>query len=169
MNIRKSRSFLLIIVISCLSIATVSAANTSKSSLPETAVNSFYKYHFAHDMAFTPDAVKARSAWMTPELLEACRVYFDIPEDPEEPPFIEGDAFTGSQEYPSHFSVGSATISERSARVPITFNWKEDGHSTEGTVVLKKVQEKWLIDDVEFPDQESIRQLLKEASAPPKQ
>jgi Protein of unknown function (DUF3828) len=133
---------------------------------PETVVTKFYKYHFSHDMAFTQEALKHRSAWFTPELLEACRVYFAIPENPDEPPYIEGDPFTGSQEYPNRYSVGKGVISDTFARVPVIFTWKEDGHSTKGEVVLKNLKGKWLIDDVEFPDQDSVRKLLTDASKP---
>jgi hypothetical protein len=140
-----------------------SAYGAPKVISPESVVTKFYKYHFSHDMAFTPDSLKRRSAWLTPELLEACRVYFAVPENPDEPPYIEGDPFTGSQEYPNRYSVGKGVISETSARVPVIFTWKEDGHSTKGEVVLNNLKGKWLIDDVEFPDQDSVRKLLSDA------
>jgi hypothetical protein len=125
-------------------------------------VNEFYKYHFAHDMAFTPDAIKNRSVWLSPELLKACKSYFALPETPDEVPAIDGDPFTGSQEYPDIFLIGYPTTTETSARVPVTFKWK-DGHSTDGTVILIELKGKWLIDDVKFPDQAALRQLLASA------
>ena len=128
---------------------------------PEAVVNEFYKYHFAHDMAFVPEEVKHRAVWLTPDLLKACDAYFALPDNPEEAPDIEGDVFTGSQEYPTAFLAGKAVISGVSARVPMTFTW-DNKYNTKGTVVLNHINGKWLIDDVEFPDQESIRQLLKE-------
>lgn len=152
------------LTVACITPSSASTAKIQKNSSPESVINSFYKYHFSHDMGFTPETVKSRSAWLSAELLAACKVYFAAPEDPEEPPYIEGDPFTGSQEYPNKFSVGSASVSEMSAKVPVTFTWKEDGHSTKGTVLLKNVKGKWLIDDVEFPDQDSVRKLLSDAS-----
>ena len=141
-----------------------SAYGAPKVVPPESVVTKFYKYHFSHDMAFTQDTLKHRSGWLTPDLLEACRVYFAVPENPDEPPYIEGDPFTGSQEYPNRYSVGKGNITEKTAKVPVIFTWKEDGHSTKGEVVLKNLKGKWLIDDVEFPDQDSVRKLLSDAS-----
>ena len=138
---------------------------TQQGSAPEAVVNTFYKYHFAHDMAFDPGSVKHRSVWLTPDLVKACEAYFSLPQDPDEAPDIEGDPFTGSQEYPDTYALGSATVADTMARVPVTFTWK-DGHSTHGTVVLKKLSGKWLIDDVEFPDQDSVRKLLATETAP---
>lgn len=126
---------------------------------PETVVSEFYQYHFSHDMAFTPDGIKERSAWLSPALVKACEDYFALPEDPEEVPDIDGDPFTGSQEYPDTFAVGAATVNKTAARVSMTFSWK-DGHSTKGDVILMESDGKWRIDNVEFPDQDSIRQLL---------
>jgi Protein of unknown function (DUF3828) len=161
--------FLFVVLAFLVPEAGAAAAKTSKSVSPETVANNFYKYHFSHDMGFTPETVKSRSNWLTPELIEACRLYFAVPEDPEEPPYIEGDPFSGSQEYPNRFSLGASTTSGLSAKVPVTFTWKEDGHSTKGTVVLKYLQGKWLIDDVEFLDQESVRKLLSDALKPPEE
>ena len=110
-------------------------------------------------MAFTAKEIKNRSSWLSPDLLKACKSYFALPENPDEVPAVDGDPFTGSQEYPDIFLVGYPTIMETSARVLVTFTWK-DGHSTNGMVVLIQVKGKWLIDDVKFPEQGSMRELL---------
>lgn len=154
----------IVLVVSFCLIAVMAAANpkSPKNSGPGDVVKAFYKYHFAHDMAFTPDGVKQRATWFTPGLINACETYFARPQDPDEVPNIDGDPFTGSQEYPNTFSAGPASIQETKASVPVTFSWK-DHHSTRGTVILKKEEDgRWLIDDFEFPDQDSTRQLLAE-------
>lgn len=140
------------------------SADANKTPLPEEVATEFYKYHFSHDMAFVPDEVTKRAEWLTPDLLKACKAYFAIPEDPDEVPDIDGDPFTGSQEYPDEFKTGAAKIIDNVARVPLTFTWKEDHHSTQGVAVLKNVNGKWLIDDVQFPDQDSLRTLLANPS-----
>jgi len=134
-------------------------AATPVAQKPEDVAGEFYKFHFAHDMAFTPQAVQQRSQWLTPELMDLCKKYFAMPEDPDEAPDIEGDVFTGSQEYPDTYKVGAAAVSGSTAQVAMTFIWK-DHHTTKGTVVMKKVNDKWLIDDVQFPDEDSMRTLL---------
>lgn len=142
------------------------ATKASVSASPKAVVDAFYKYHFSHDMAFTPETLQNRAAWLTPSLKDACRIYFALPSDPDEVPDIDGDPFTGSQEYPDSYATGSAAVKEDTARVPLTFTWKEDHHSTNGVAVLKNVDGQWLIDDVEFPDQDSIRALLATQTAP---
>jgi len=141
----------------------MSAGRAFAASSPQAVVNEFYKYHFAHDMGFTPESLKDRQSWLTPSLILACRTYFAIPQNPDEVPFINGDPFTGTQEYPQRFSLGSAKVSKSEARIEITFHWQETD-PRKATVVLKKLNGKWLIDDIEFADQESLRQLL--ASVP---
>ena len=134
-------------------------AATPVAQKPEDVAGAFYKFHFAHDMAFTPQTVQLRSQWLTSDLMDLCKKNFAMPEDPDEAPDIEGDVFTGSQEYPDTYKVGTAAVTASTAQVPMTFIWK-DHHTTKGTVVMKKVNDKWLIDDVQFPDQDSIRTLL---------
>ena len=153
------KNFLLVVFL-----LVVTPAFAASKSTPETVVNKFYKYHFSHDMGFTEKTLKLRISWLTPSLLDACRIYFAIPENPDEPPYINGDPFTGSQEYPSKFAIGKAKMEQTAARVPITFTWKEDGHSTNGEVVLKKINATWLIDDIQCADQDSFRKMLSDAS-----
>ena len=128
-------------------------------STPQAVVDEFYKFHFAHDMGFTPATVQERKAWLSPELLKACESYFAIPQNPEEPPYINGDPFTNSQEYPESFKVGESKISENKSTVEITFLWKE-AEPRKGIVVLEKAKDKWLIDDLQFAE-ESMRKLLE--------
>ena len=130
---------------------------------PSVVVNEFYKYHFAHDMGFSEETFKAREKWFTPDAIADSKKYFAFPGNPDEPPYIEGDAFTGSQEYPNLYSLGAETISGTTAQVPVTFTWKEDGHTTKGIVILKNIDGKWLMDDVTFADQDSFRKLLQDA------
>jgi hypothetical protein len=136
------------------------------STTPAAAVSAFYQYHFANDMGFSDKTFHARAKWFTPEAQEAARKYFAMPEIPDEAPYIEGDPFTGSQEYPSRFSVGTESIAGKTAQVPVIFTWNEDDHSISATVVLKHANGEWLIDDVTFPDQDSFRKLLADALNP---
>ena len=139
--------------------ATGQAGVKDRQTAPASVVKQFLTFHFSQDMGFTPEAVKQRSAWLTSEMMEACRAYFAIPQNPDEPPFINGDPFTGTQEYPQTFSAGAAKSTKTSARVDISFHWKE-APSRKAVVLLKRLNGKWLIDDIEFPDQESMRKTL---------
>jgi hypothetical protein len=150
---------LLLLLIAFL-LASVIYAEKSQNPDAASTVKQFYDFHFAHDMGFTTDNVKQRSTWLTPEMIEACRAYFAMPQNPDEPPLINGDPFTGTQEYPQSFSVGDTKSTKESTRVDVTFHWKE-APSRKAVVVLKSINNKWLIDDIEFPDHTSMRALLK--------
>src|SRR5580765_8113392 len=129
-------------LLACFGLAGASSTKPPETDSPEIVAKAFYKYHFAHDMAFTPDELEHRAAWLTPDLVKLCRSYFALPDDPDEAPDMEGDPFTGSQEYPDAYSVGTAVVDGTAARVPVTFSWK-DHHSTKGLVVMKNVNGKW--------------------------
>ena len=122
-------------------------------------VTAFYRFHFAHDMGFTRETVKARSAWLTPGLLKICAVYFANPAAPDEVPAIDGDPFTNSQEYPNSFQVGTSKQSKFTALVSVSFRWP-DGRKRSLSVALVEQNRKWLIDDVRYPDGSSLRSLI---------
>jgi len=124
-------------------------------------VQDFYRFHFAHNMAFTPDAVKARSAWLSPRLLEICTAHFASPSAPDEVPIINGDSFTNSQEYPNSFQVGTPSLSNSTALVPVSFQWP-DGRKRSLSVALVMQNRKWLIDNIRYPDGSSLHSLISE-------
>jgi hypothetical protein len=124
------------------------------------AVRAFYTFHFAHDMAFTRAAVRARSRWLSPDLLGHIRAYFARPSDPNEVPAIDGDPFTDSQEYPRTFQVVIATVEGDAALVQVSMLWPRADRRIV-TVVLAAVGGAWRIADVRYVGGEpSLRQLL---------
>jgi hypothetical protein len=135
----------------------------AQPSTPESAVadpvQGFYRFHFAHDMGFTPDSVKARSAWLSPALLKICVAYFASPSAPDEVPVINGDPFTNSQEYPNSFQVGTPSLSNSTALIPVSFQWP-DGRKRSLSVALVVQNQKWLIDNIRYPDGSSLRSLI---------
>jgi hypothetical protein len=82
---------------------------------PTRVVAAFYRYHFTHDMAFTPTSVGVKRAWLAPELLDLCKAYFKKPVPADDVPEIDGDPFTDSQEYPKLFRVGPPAHTAHSA------------------------------------------------------
>ena len=137
----------------------VGFADESKKVSPQTVVQEFYAFHFSHDMGFTEESVKQRSHWFTKDLQQKIRAYFAMPQNPDEPPIINGDPFTGTQEYPEKFTLGKVTKKKSSATTDITFHWKE-GPERKAKAVLKNENGNWLIDDILFKDQESLRAML---------
>ena len=110
-------------------------------------------------MAFTRATVRRRERWLAPDLLALCRAYFAAPSQADEPPAIEGDPFTDSQEYPTTFRVGAATVAGDTALVPVSFSWKGGGIQPGVTVVLTRGGG-WRIADVRFARGGTLRDLL---------
>jgi len=142
-----------------LGLALAVPAPSATAPSPSAVAQAFYAYHFAHDMAFTPEGVTARSAWLAPDLLALCRSYFARPSRPDEVPEIDGDPFTDSQEYPGSFNLGKAVVSENTARVKVSFSGP--GKTRRSLqVILARVDGSWLISDVEYGEGRSFRKLL---------
>jgi len=137
------------------------AQPSTSTAVVTDQVQDFYRFHFAHNMAFTPDAVKARSAWLSPRLLEICTAHFASPSAPDEVPIINGDPFTNSQEYPNSFQVGTPSLSNSTALVPVSFQWP-DGRKRSLSVALVMQNRKWLIDNIRYPDGSSLNSLISE-------
>lgn len=127
---------------------------------PDAVVHAFYRYHFAHDMAFTKAAVRLRSQWLAPDLIALCDAYFAAPLPADEVPEIDGDPFTDSQEPPYRFRVGAAKRSGDSAFVPVTFVFPEAGRQRHLTLVLVRAGGVWRIADVRYQYRPSLRQEL---------
>ena len=133
---------------------------------PVAAVREFYAFHFAHDMAFTPESVRAKADWLAPDLLELAEKYFERPASPDEAPAIDGDPFTDSQEYPKRFRVGAARVSGEAAWVPVRLVWTH-GPSRSVTVHLVRIARRWRVWDVRWSAGSSLRDLLAKNVTPP--
>jgi hypothetical protein len=139
--------------------ATAHSAERPAASSPGATVRAFRAFHLAHDMAFTPEGVTQRAAWLTPDLVGQCHSYFSRPSAPDEVPEIDGDPFTDTQEYPTAFRVGKATVSGSAARVPVRLQGPWKGRRTV-QVELVPVRGSWLIDDIRYESGPSLRALL---------
>jgi len=137
--------------------ALLAAAPIPAAAHPPAAavVRAFYRYHFAHEMAFTRAAVRRRARWLAPDLLARCRAYFARSSPADGPPDIDGDPFTDSQEYPATFRVGATTRSGDTALVAVRFSWRTGGRR-DVTVVLVGARA-WRIADVRYATGSSLR------------
>jgi Protein of unknown function (DUF3828) len=152
-----ARRAVLTAVLALAPAAAVAAAQSGPT--PDAVVRAFYRYHFAHDMAFTKSAVRLRARWLAPDLVALCDAYFARPSPPDEPPEIDGDPFTDSQEYPYRFRVLPAQSSSDTALVPVALTWPEGEHRRE-TVVLVRARGVWRIADVRYDSGSSLREEL---------
>ena len=126
-------------------------------------VQAFYAEHMKGDKGFTEDSLKTKGKFLAPELLKAClsKLAEDAAKGPEAAPDIDGDPFTGSQEYPDAFKLGRIHSSGGGARIPVTFTWKNGNPPRTVTVILKNLQSGWRIDDLRYAEGRTLRQLLK--------
>ena len=143
------------ILLTALLVGPVSVPGT-----PSATVRAFYGFHFAHDMAFTPESLRAKADWLAPDLQELCEKYFQRPTSPDEVPPIDGDPFTDSQEYPKSFQVGAARVSGEAAWVPVRLRWSH-GPPRSVTVHLVRIARHWRVWDIRFAEGSSLRGLLE--------
>lgn len=135
------------------------AARRQADTTAAGAVRAFYAYHVAHGAAFTPGSVRRRARWLTPQLLERCRAYFAVSRPADEVPPVDGDPFTDSQDYPSSYRVGAATVAGDTAVVPVTFSWP-GGERHTVTVVLARSPSAWRIANLRYESGSSFTALL---------
>jgi len=139
--------------------AAAGASSSPAATSPAVSVvHAFYTFHFSHGMGFTEEGVRARAAWLAPDLLAKCAAYFKKPAAKDEVPDIDGDPFTDSQEYPGSFRVGQARTSGSVAMVPVVLSWPDRERRVQ--VELHAVRGSWKISDLIYEGGESFRQLL---------
>lgn len=132
-------------------------AFASKNS-PSGVVYSFLEAHFNGDMGFDEKTVAAKQKWLSHALKKKIVAYFAqaFPED-EVPP-IDGDPFTDSQEYPTRFSVGEASVPGKKAEVPVDYS---DGFRVRRSVILLvKDGARWRLDDLKYDHGATFSEML---------
>ena len=131
----------------------------SQSTNPAEVVKSFYKFHFSRSMNFTKQNVLRSRRWLAPELYKLLLNEFRREDEyrrshPNESfvPYMEGDPFTQSQQYPTTFRVVKSVVCGNKANVEIVFLWSakssrgRDERNVE--IQLTKHNGKWLINNV---------------------
>ncbi|MCC2657492.1 MAG: hypothetical protein K0Q76_2600 [Panacagrimonas sp.] len=128
---------------------------------PEATVQALLESHFAGDRGFAPASLAPKTQWLSASMNAAIKTYFARPRPKDEVPPIDGDAFTDSQEGPTRFAVGAATVSKDHAELEVRF---ADGW-VEKRLKYRLVRERagWRVDDVrgEAPDDRGLRQILE--------
>ena len=137
----------------------VAAADNAQQT-PRATVQQLFADHFMHDMGFTRDTVARKRNWLTPGLNQEIDTYFRQPFPADEPPPINGDPFTNTQEYPSAFQVGDAVMDAGKANVPVVMTIGPARRTVRAQVVRQGSG--WLVDDLIYEDGSTFRTLLKE-------
>jgi hypothetical protein len=125
---------------------------------PHAVVQELLLEHMTGDMGFTPELVRPKRRLLSPELNALVNAYFARTMPENEPPPINGDPFTNSQEYPTGFRFGDVVSEDSSARVTVAF--VHVGRTRPVTVLLRRVTGAWLIDDLIYEDGMTFRALL---------
>ena len=125
----------------------------------EGTVQAMLQSHFAGTMEFAPANVHAKRAWLSAGLLARMDAYFAKAVPVSEPPLITGDPFTDSQEYPTRFSVGAATVENDRATLSVRF---ADAHR-ERMVRYRLIRSEggWRIDDLNYADGNALSVRLR--------
>ena len=126
---------------------------------PFVVVQQFFQAHFAHDMAFTEASVNAKQAWFTEDFYKKLSAELKKPVPKGQVPSVDGDPFTDSQEYPKSFRVTHSDVKGDKALVTVDFLWPDD--KTTVQVALIKTAKGWLIDDILYDKEDSLRKFLK--------
>jgi hypothetical protein len=105
------------------------------------AIKEFYSYHFGNEMSFSPENLRTREKFLTPELAASLR---GRPAGP--------DVFTtGSTDYPKAFRVGGCQVADPAkTHVEVLLFWKTDTRTEQKTIRVEAVKrnDKWLIDKI---------------------
>jgi len=120
---------------------------------------SFYRFHFSHDHNFLKHNVLRRRSWLTPTLFQLLMNEFRRDEEYAKAhpnysyvPYMEGDPFTDSSEFPTSFRIGHPVVAGTHSTVKVVMLWS--ARSSRGRdqknleIQLSKVRGKWLIDDI---------------------
>lgn len=127
---------------------------------PEGVVQRFLEAHFAGDMAFTPQSVGAKSAFLSKALAEKIRMWFAAPQSADEAPEINGDPFTDSQEYPVRFAVGADDRKAAGVEIPVEF---ADAYGARTVAyVMTREGGRWLVGDIRYGDGAMLSEMLVE-------
>lgn len=126
---------------------------------PFVVVQQFFQAHFAHDMAFTEASVREKQQWLTEDLSKKLLAELKKPVPKGEVPNIDGDPFTDSQEYPKSFKLTHSDVKGDKALVTVDFLWPDDRTTVQ--VALLKTAKGWLIDDIVYEKDVTLRTLLK--------
>jgi hypothetical protein len=113
----------------------------AECSEARTAVKQFYSFHFAHDMRPTPESLKLRERFLTPDL---ARAMASAPE-------TSRDYFTATDQAPKTFKIGKCEAKDAThAEFEVQLYWRDDIETVQKHVHAEAVKtgDAWLINKV---------------------
>jgi hypothetical protein len=93
----------------------------AEAATPEGAAQRLLEQHFAGDTGFSAAAWDGKREALAPSLASRIDAWFAVEWPEDEPPPINGDPLTMSQEPPTRFAVQVAELDGEVAKVPVQF------------------------------------------------
>ena len=160
MHREKPGLWLTTLLLVVVSLSSCQPSGNAVAKAPAAVVEKFYSAHLGGDMSYIRDTVQLKRQWLTDDLFAQIEAEMRLPEASDEAPYINGDPFTDSQEYPSGFRLGDVSNSGVGAAVTVIFTM-QGGDDRRVNAILKQSGEEWRIDDIEYADGSTLRQLLR--------
>jgi hypothetical protein len=150
----------------------------AQTKTPLAAVNAFYKYDRSHSQVFSRRNIDARKAWFSPELYslfqnELKREAAYLKKNPNEKPYFgDGLPFQPIDETCKaggknlHKSLTAKPAFQKGIRAAVTATFAfpkpcKDQDATTYTIGLIKGKAGWLIDDVNYGENRTLKDDLK--------
>ncbi len=137
----------------------IAHADGTAAQTPAAVVSSLYAAHFAGDMTFTHESLARKQCWLTPDLQALLVAELDRPQPEDEPPYVNGDPFTDTQEYALACKADGEEIVGDTASVNVGCTL-EGGGTRRILALLQKVGSAWKLSDLQYEDGRTLRHLL---------
>lgn len=128
------------------------------ATTPAETVQELLIQHFSHDMAFTRESVALKRVFVSADLRARINAWFGLTRSPDEVPAINGDPFTGSQEYPDRFTLGIVRTAPQ--RTTVQVNFADEQSKRRVDYVMVNEGSRWVVDDLVDERGQSLRRLL---------
>ena len=131
----------------CISSCSIPNLESTECSETRDAVKRFYSFHFANDMAPSPDNLKARQRFLTNDLYQQLQGSTSG----------KTDYFTQSNDYPRTFKIGKCKHTPDAANVTLQVQlyWRDDQSTVQKEVTVAAffrgnalADDEWLIQRV---------------------
>ena len=140
MKARISFLFCLLLFAFCSLDCSLPVLESAECSESREAVRQFYSFHYANDISPTPENLKAREKYLTPELYQTL-LGEKLPKD----------YFTFSETPPKAFRVAGCTmVDANKTELGVHLFWKDETKTTQNEIEVEAVKQgnKWLVNKV---------------------
>ena len=134
-------SVCLLLTASCSFSCSVPNLEKPECTASRNIVKEFYSFHFGNEMKFSPENLKKREKFLTPELFKSLQSVAG-----------ENDIFTTqNMDFPKAFRVGGCQVIEPTiTNIEVLLFWKDDKRSEQKAIHVEviKQNDKWLINKI---------------------